>query len=148
MFSGQFLGEIRHTVDDKGRINIPARFRDLLMAEGAFIMRGLDKNLWLMPSAVFDRLAAQLDAMNMADPEERMVRRKIYSQVYPVEIDRLGRMMVPQPLRCFAEEGREVVLAGQREYLEIWPAEEWDLQVEQMEHVQLDPKHINLVLRS
>src|SRR5574339_1211223 len=95
-----FLGQYQHNLDDKGRLMIPARYRDLLAA-GAFITQGFDRCLMVMTDAYFQDVYARINSMNMADPTARMLKRLILSNAYPVEVDRVGRILVPSNLREF-----------------------------------------------
>src|SRR5512145_2469661 len=96
-----FLGQYQHTIDEKGRLTIPARFRELLDG-GAYLTQGLDQCLVVMTSASFAKTLEDLGAMNLADPNARLLRRVILSNAYPLEVDKAGRMLVPQHLREFA----------------------------------------------
>ena len=89
-----FLGQFQHNLDDKGRLMIPARYRDLLAA-GAFITQGFDKCLMVMTDAYFNEVYERINNMNIADPTARMLRRLILSNAYPVEADKVGRILVP-----------------------------------------------------
>ena len=90
-----FLGQYQHTLDDKGRLMVPARYRDLLAA-GAYITQGFDKCLMVMTEEHFNEVYAILSGLNMADQSARMLRRLILSNAYQVEVDRVGRILVPQ----------------------------------------------------
>ena len=95
-----FLGQFQHNLDDKGRLMIPARFRELLEG-GAFITQGFDKCLMVMTEAYFKQVYDRINAMNLADPTARLLRRLILSNAYPVEVDKVGRILMPQNLRTF-----------------------------------------------
>jgi len=128
-----FLGQFQHNLDDKGRLMIPARYRDLLAA-GAYITQGFDRCLMVMTDAYFNEMYAIINSMNMADPTARMLRRLILSNAYPVEVDKVGRVLVPQNLRQFlGVESGELTVAGQGDYFEVWAPADWR---EQMNHVQ------------
>src|SRR3989304_8171376 len=104
-----FLGQYQHNLDDKGRLMIPARFRQLLDGD-AFITQGFDKCLMVMTGSYFKQVYERIEAMNLADPTARLLRRLILSNAYPVEVDKVGRMLVPQNLRQVASlEGAAVV---------------------------------------
>ena len=103
-----FLGQFQHNLDDKGRLMIPARYRDLLAA-GAYITQGFDKCLMVMTDAYFKEVYSLINAMNMADPTARMLRRLILSNAYPVEVDKVGRVLVPQNLREFLGIVRQLI---------------------------------------
>ena len=131
-----FLGQYQHNLDDKGRLMIPARYRDLLAA-GAFITQGFDRCLMVMTDAYFQDVYARINSMNMADPSARMLRRLILSNAYPVDVDKVGRILVPQNLREFlAIPSGELVVAGQGEYFEVWTPAEWQLQMDKVQDVE------------
>ena len=131
-----FLGQFQHNLDDKGRLMIPARYRDLLAA-GAFITQGFDRCLMVMTDAYFQDVYARINSMNMADPAARMLRRLILSNAYSVDVDSVGRILVPQNLREFLGiNSGELVVAGQGEYFEVWTPEEWQAQMEKLQDVE------------
>ena len=124
-----FLGQFQHNLDDKGRLMIPARFRELLEG-GAFITQGFDKCLMVMTEAYFKQVYERIEAMNLADPTARLLRRLILSNAYPVEVDKVGRILVPQNLRTFlGVPSGELVVAGQGEYFEVWTPATWGEQM-------------------
>ena len=125
-----FLGQFQHNLDDKGRLMVPARYRDLLAA-GAYITQGFDKCLMVMTEEHFNEVYAILSGLNMADQSARMLRRLILSNAYPVEVDRVGRILVPQNLREFlGVASGELIVAGQGEYFEVWTPAEWKSQMD------------------
>lgn len=124
-----FLGQFQHNLDDKGRLMIPARFRELLEG-GAYITQGFDKCLMVMTEAYFKQVYERIEAMNLADPTARLLRRLILSNAYGVEVDKVGRILVPQNLRAFLGiVNGELVVAGQGEYFEVWTPTEWNGQM-------------------
>jgi len=131
-----FLGQYQHNLDDKGRLMIPARYRDLLAA-GAFITQGFDRCLMVMTDAYFQDVYARINGMNMADPTARMLRRLILSNAYPVEVDKVGRILLPTNLREFlAVTNGELVVAGQGEYFEVWAPADWKTQMDKVQDVE------------
>jgi MraZ protein len=126
-----FLGQYQHSIDDKGRLMVPARFRELL-AEGAFITQGFDKCLMVMTDAYFKEVYERINAMNLADPVARQLRRLLLSNAYPVEVDKVGRILVPGNLRTFAGIASEAIVAGQGDYFEVWTPAEWESQMTQL----------------
>ena len=128
-----FLGHFQHNLDDKGRLMIPARFRELLEG-GAFITQGFDKCLMVMTETYFKQVYERIEAMNLADPTARLLRRLILSNAYPVEADKVGRVLVPQNLRTFLGiESGELIVAGQGEYFEVWTPAMWSEQMAQLQ---------------
>jgi MraZ protein len=124
-----FLGQFQHNLDEKGRLMIPARFRELLEG-GAFITQGFDKCLMVMTEAYFKQVYERIEAMNLADPTARLLRRLILSNAYGVEVDKVGRILVPQNLRTFlGVPSGELVVAGQGEYFEVWTPADWSGQM-------------------
>ena len=130
-----FLGQFQHNLDDKGRLMIPARFRDLL-AGGAFITQGFDKCLMVMTETYFKQVYDRVEAMNLADANARSLRRLLLSNAYPVEVDKVGRILVPQNLRAFLQIEGEAIVAGQGEYFEVWKPAEWNEQMTQLQDTE------------
>jgi MraZ protein len=130
-----FLGQYQHNLDEKGRLMIPARYRELLAA-GAFITQGFDKCLMVMTDVHFKEVYDRINAMNMADPNARLLRRHILSNAYSVEIDRVGRILVPGNLRQIIGLENEAIVAGQGEYFEVWNPAGWNEQMDQLQDVE------------
>jgi MraZ protein len=129
-----FLGQFQHNLDEKGRLMIPARYRELLAA-GAFITQGFDKCLMVMTDVHFNEVYDRINAMNLADPTARLLRRLILSNAYPVEIDKVGRILLPQNLRQSIGLDGEAIVAGQGEYFEVWAPAEWNAQMDQLQDI-------------
>ena len=123
-----FLGNFRHNLDDKGRLMIPAPFRQML-EHGAYITQGFDRCLMVMTPEYFQEVYQRINAMNLADPTARMLRRLILSNAFPIELDKVGRVLVPQNLRQFIGFDGEATVAGQGEYFEVWKPVDWDSQM-------------------
>ncbi|MCF6277301.1 MAG: division/cell wall cluster transcriptional repressor MraZ [Anaerolineales bacterium] len=128
-----FLGQYHHSLDTKGRLTIPARFRELL-DEGAFVTQGFDRCLMVMTADYFAQVYERINAMNMADPNARLLRRLIISNAYPVSVDKAGRILLPQSLRQFLNVDSETIIAGQGGYFEIWAPALWDDQMAQFQN--------------
>ena len=122
-----FLGQYQHSIDDKGRLMVPARFRELLEG-GAYLTQGFDKCLMVMTEAHFQQVAERITSMSLTDPTARLLRRLIFSTAYQVEVDKVGRILVPGNLREFAGLEANAIVAGQGEYFEVWTPAEWDKQ--------------------
>jgi MraZ protein len=127
-----FLGQYQHSIDEKGRLMIPARFRELLVG-GAYVMQGLDRCLMVMTSAYFEEVYRRISSMNIADPTARLLRRLILASAYPAEVDKVGRVLLPAVLRQSAQLEGEAIVAGTGEYFEVWSPAGW---VEQMNQLQ------------
>jgi len=109
-----FTGEYRHTVDDKGRLAIPARFRAQL-ADGAVLSRWIDGCLAIHTKAGWDLLSERVAAVPVTDPAGRLFQRQIFAGAFEAEVDRQGRILIPAYLREEAGLESEAVVAGIRD---------------------------------
>lgn len=119
-----FLGEFEHTIDDKGRVAIPARFREEV-SEGLVLTRGFERCLQAFPRSVWQALSERISALSLGNEEARNLRRLIFSGAAEVEIDRQGRVLIPQNLREYAGLNEQVVIAGLNTHFELWSRERW-----------------------
>lgn len=119
-----FLGEFEHTVDDKGRLTIPARFRRQLEA-GLVVTKGIDPCLWLYPADGWNQLAERISALPRTDPKAREFRRQVFGGASDVEPDKQGRVNLPPYLRQYANIDNQAVVVGLHDYCEIWNPEQW-----------------------
>jgi MraZ protein len=131
-----FIGHFQHTLDEKGRLMIPSRFRDLLAGNGAFITQGFEKCLMVMTEPYFQKVYEQIEAMNLTDPTARLLRRLILANAYPVETDKIGRIVVPQTLRAFLQAEGEATVVGQGQYFEVWKPADWKLEMDKMYDIE------------
>jgi MraZ protein len=138
-----FLGRFYHTLDDKGRLTIPARFRDLLLPDGAYVMQGFDKNLLVLPTAAFNVLSQEVNQKSMTDPTSRLLRRLVFSTANRLEFDRAGRILIPQFLRQSAGLDTDVVVVGAGRYFEIWSPDAWEAQDEQLQDAQANAQRFS-----
>ena len=123
-----FLGRYLHNIDNKGRLTIPARFRELLAAEGAYITRGFDHNLLVLPDATFQKIYQRVNSLSMTVENARILKRMILTSAEYLEADRIGRILIPQYLRDAAGLDSEAVIAGMGDYFEIWSPVDWEHQ--------------------
>ena len=119
-----FTGEYRHTVDDKGRMAVPAKFRVQLGA-GAVVSRWLDACLAIHPQQGWDALAAKVAALPITDQNARRFQRLIFAGAAEVELDRQGRILLPGYLREHIDLRNEAVVVGSRDHAEIWVPSTW-----------------------
>lgn len=127
-----FLGEYRHSIDAKGRLAIPARFRGEL-EEGLVVTRGLDRCLYIYPKSQWEPLAEKLSAMPMNEPAARALRRNFFTGAFACEMDKQGRILVPPALREYAGLDGDIVIAGLNTYIEVWSALLWDQEIPRVE---------------
>lgn len=118
-----FSGEYEHTIDDKGRLTIPARFRAELPDE-VFVTRGLDGCLFVYPPEAWQGMAEKLVKLPLTQRNARYFNRMMFSGA-ECKIDKLGRILIPAPLREHASIENEVVVVGVNSRLEIWSKERW-----------------------
>ena len=128
-----FFGEFEHTIDDKNRLTLPARFREPL-ACGVVLTRGLDECLDVYARADWDAMVeARLTPLDPFSKEARDLKRFFFSAAADAELDKQGRVLVPPALSRHAKLGREVVVAGVHDHLEIWDRGAWAEQVTKVE---------------
>lgn len=132
-----FLGEFTHTIDDKGRLTIPARFRGDLAA-GLVVTRGFDRNLMIFPLSGWQEMAERILSRPLADESVRTFRRRVFSGAVDLAPDRQGRIVLPSYLREFAGIDGEVVVAGMYNYLEVWSVDSWNSVRETIEDSDAD----------
>jgi MraZ protein len=119
-----FIGEYKHTIDDKGRLMIPVKFRGDL-AKGAVVTRGLDTSLFLFPKEEWDKLAQKLASLPLGQSNSRAFARLMLAGAMDVELDKQGRFILPEYLRTYAGMQKSIVVAGLYNRLELWDAETW-----------------------
>ena len=119
-----FIGEFHHTLDEKGRLSIPVKFRPSL-ADGAVVTRGLDRSLFLYPKKEWDVLASKIAALSIGQADTRAFARLMLAGAMDVEIDKAGRAVIPEYLRTYAGLSRDVVVTGLYDRLEIWDEKAW-----------------------
>jgi MraZ protein len=127
-----FTGEYRHAVDVKGRIAVPARFRAQLDG-GAVVARWLDTCLAIFPMAAWEELSAKVGSLPVTDPNARLLQRQLFAGAFETELDRQGRVLVPQGLRAFAGLEDEAMVLGSRDHAEIWAPARWETYSESLD---------------
>jgi MraZ protein len=130
-----FLGTYQHSLDTKGRMIVPARFRDDL-ADGGFVLRGFDRCLMVMTTAYFESMYLKINSMNLADPATRALRRLLLANAYSITPDKVGRINLPQDLRDFATIDSDTVVVGQGEYFELWTPDQWQAQQQSLDDLE------------
>lgn len=120
-----FLGQYRHSIDQKGRMTVPARFRELL-DDGAIVTQGFEQNLMVLTEAGFGAMTSQVTRKSLTDPTARDLRRLLFSSADRVTTDSNGRILLPSFLREQNQLGGEAVLVGVGDFFEIWPPEVWE----------------------
>jgi MraZ protein len=120
-----FIGEYHHTLDDKGRVSVPVKFRADL-AQGAVVTRGLDRSLFLYTKQEWDKLAQKLAALPLGQSDTRAFARLMLAGAMEAEIDASGRVTIPQYLRTYANLTKNLVLTGLYDRIELWDEATWE----------------------
>ncbi len=127
-----FLGEHEHTLDQKGRLTLPAKYRDSF-PEGLVLTRGMDGCVFVWAKADWSELASRLAGLDTLGRDDRMMKRHFFSGAAEVMPDRQGRVMIPATLASHAKLDRDVVVAGVFDHLEIWDRAAWGAQIADVE---------------
>jgi MraZ protein len=127
-----FFGQYSHSLDSKKRLTIPSRFRDDLK-DGAYVVEGLDGNLMVFTSAVFESIYHRISALTLTDESVRDLRRKFFGNAGYLEIDNAGRILIPDYLRETAGIQSEAVVTGAGSYFEIWAPGVWSQRLIQLQ---------------
>jgi MraZ protein len=127
-----FLGEHEHTLDQKGRLTLPAKYRDSF-PEGLVLTRGMDGCVFAYAKADWSELASRLAGLDTLGRDDRMMKRHFFSGAAEVMPDRQGRVMIPATLASHAKLDRDIVVAGVFDHLEIWDRAAWRAQIADVE---------------
>ena len=119
-----FVGEAQHTIDAKGRLIIPAKYREEL-GEEFMLAKGLDGCLFIYPMEQWHELESKLRALPLTQKEARSFARFFFSGANEGEMDKQGRLIIPQALREYAQLTKECVVVGVDNRLEVWDQEKW-----------------------
>ena len=120
-----FIGEYQHNIDAKGRLAVPVKFRKDL-SKGAVVTKGLDNCLFLYTKDEWQKLADKLAKLPISKANTRAFARLMLAGAMDVDVDRQGRMLIPDYLRKYALMKKKVIIAGLANRLEIWDETKWD----------------------
>jgi MraZ protein len=126
------LGEHDHTLDEKNRLTLPAKFRQTLR-DGVVVSRGMDGCLFAFAAEEWQRLADRIRALDPLSRESRMMQRHFFSGAVDADLDKQGRMVLPAALLETAGIQREVTVAGVYDHLEIWDRAKWRVHLHEVE---------------
>ena len=119
-----FMGRYNHTIDPKGRLSIPSKYREVLGDEFV-VSKGMDGCLFVYANEEWKVFEEKLASLPLINPEARQFARFFLSGAQSVTVDKQGRILMPQDLRDFAGLEKDVVLAGMGSRIEIWSLERW-----------------------
>ena len=120
-----FIGEYTHSIDEKGRLAVPVKFRSSL-TKGAVITRGLDGCLFVYTAAEWKKLADKLVTLPIAQANTRAFARLMLAGAMEADVDSQGRVLVPDYLRKYAGLSKQVVVTGLYNRLELWDEAAWN----------------------
>lgn len=139
------VGEFQHNIDAKGRMIVPARFRDEL-GEQFVVTKGLDNCLFVFPRSEWEQLELKLSEQSLS--KGRNIQRFFYGGMTECELDKQGRILIPQTLRDYAKLLKDVVIVGLVKRAEIWSREEWEKQnakyIENTDEVALQMEELGI----
>jgi MraZ protein len=120
-----FLGEYQHSVDDKGRVVMPARFRDRL-SHGLVVTKGQERCLYVFPMDRWEEEVARINGLPRTNHRNRNYARSFFGSATDQQMDKQGRVQIPQPLRTYAALDKDVVVLGVADRVEIWDTAQWE----------------------
>lgn len=120
-----FIGEYTYSIDEKKRLAIPPKFR-LLLGKNAVLTKGLDRCLFLYSNKEWEKLAQKLSALPLAQADARGFARLMLAGAMEADLDKLGRILVPDYLKAYASLEKKIVIAGVYNRVEIWGENQWE----------------------
>jgi MraZ protein len=120
-----FLGEYQHTVDEKGRIVMPSRFRDRL-DDGVVVTKGQERCLYVFPADRWEQEVEKVSRLPRTNRTNRNYARSFFGSAIDQQTDKQGRLQLPQTLRTYAGIDKDVVIVGVSDRLEIWDTAAWE----------------------
>lgn len=140
-----FMGKYNHTIDPKGRLSIPSKYREIL-GEEFVISKGMDGCLFVYANDDWKVFEAKLASLPLIDQNARQFARFFLSGAQYVTVDKQGRILMPQDLRDFAGLEKDVVLAGMGGRIEIWSLDKWNENNSQVDINEISKGMMNLSL--
>jgi len=120
-----FLGEYQHSVDDKGRLVMPSKFR-LRLDDGCVVTKGQEHCLYVFPQDRWETEVARVNSLPRTNRRNRNYARSFFGAASDQDLDKQGRIQIPPALRSFADLGKDVVIVGVADWIEIWDTEAWE----------------------
>ncbi len=132
-----FIGEYKYSIDAKGRVAIPSKFRANLVS-GCVVTRGIDNCLFIYPRQEWEKLAQKLASLPISQSNSRAFSRLMLAGAMDLEIDKQGRVVLPKYLREYAGLKTKAIIAGLYNRLEVWDSQKWDRYKKQTESSSAD----------
>ena len=124
-----FVGKYYNSIDGKSRLIIPAKFRDALRGK-CVLAKSMDRCLTIYPVEEWEKFLNELDELPKSNPRVRQLKRHFHSSAAECDIDKQGRLTIPQEHRAYAGIGKELVTVGSNKFVEVWSKESWDGQID------------------
>jgi MraZ protein len=124
-----FLGEFSHSLDSKGRLMIPARYRQALETGLVVTRHPTDPCLMVFPMAEWDKVAQKINDLPLADSRSSLLRRILFSAAEDIVPDKQGRILLSQRLRQHAQIEADIIIAGMSKFIELWSPTAWEEKV-------------------
>lgn len=123
-----FRGRFEHSLDTKGRVSIPSKFREVLSSnfDERLIITNFDDCLWAYPWAEWQKIEERVAGLPQFKPEVKALQRVFISAATECPIDKQGRILIPQTLRDYAGVSRDLVFVGMTKRIEVWSTERWE----------------------
>ncbi len=121
-----FLGEFQHSVDSKGRLVLPSKFRDRL-GRGLIVTKGQERCLYVFPIGKWEEEVEQMNQLPRTDRRSRNYARSFFGSATDQQLDGQGRIQIPQPLREYSGISKDVVIVGVADRVEIWEVNSWEI---------------------
>lgn len=137
-----FLSRYEHTIDEKGRVTIPSKFREDL-GNSVYVTQGFDGNLQAFPPDLFELMANQVRSISYLDANSRKLRRILFSNAERVKFDSAGRILLPAFLRETANLKEMAIVVGSGEYFEIWSPESWQAQQTSLNDIEANEERFS-----
>jgi MraZ protein len=131
-----FIGEYVHSVDSKGRLALPARFRAKI-ERGAVLTQGVEPCLFIFPTETWEQKGRELAAAAIDQAQRRRIERRFFGMAFECELDGQGRIVIPARYRQYAALNGEATVVGARDRIEVWSAERWEAYAAEMQEEDL-----------
>ncbi len=119
------IGEYKHNLDNKGRLSLPSKFRNKF-SEGIILTRGIDQCIFGFTKLEWEKVVKKLTELPLSQANARAFSRLILSGAYEIELDGQGRILIPEPLRIYANLEKRIVIVGMYTRIEIWDEKNWE----------------------
>lgn len=127
-----FVGEFKHSVDNKGRVIIPARLRNNLQ-ETIYLCKGFETCLLILPLEEINKIACKIENDSLTNEGKRKFSRAFFSSMIEAGFDSQGRILIPNNLRNYAKINTDVIIVGNGFYIEIWEKNIWEKNISELD---------------